>query len=258
MKNCRHSAKAVCLKRNVFVFGGINSSNNNLITSVEKYSLSDGSWSNVSHLYGRSNYCICSFMDKIYLFGGCSNRSLVDSTLQFDPNRTNNDSWKEVAGMIKAREDAACAVFEERIIVSGGYNGGYNRRLKSVESYDVIGNEWSSMPNMTKCRGLHNLVVVKDKLFVIGYSTDNCEIYDSIGKRFVALRSNSLPYNKEYDRLENVINVGNKILAFNEASNYAYAFSDVLCYDVERNKWSVKSDECKSLIRYSVVSIPSC
>lgn len=41
----------------------------------------------------------------------------TNSGLHFDKN---NYSWKELVKMNEARSSAACAVFEERVVVSGG------------------------------------------------------------------------------------------------------------------------------------------
>ena len=59
--------------------------------------------------------------------------------------------------MIQARDNAACAVFEGKIVVSGGYDNNDND-LNTVETYDVIGNEWSPMADMISVRFLKALV----------------------------------------------------------------------------------------------------
>merc|ERR1712240_747026 len=109
-------------------------------------------------------------MDKIFIFGGFGIKSRLSSCLQFD---TSDFSWKGVSGMKEVRSHAACAVFEERIVVCGGGNVA-NGKLKSVESYDVIPDKWWPMPSMNKGRNPLRLVVVGKKLFVVSEST--CEV----------------------------------------------------------------------------------
>ena len=70
---------------------------------------------------------------------------------------------KKVAGMNEARRDAACTVFEGRIVVSGGLDINYNK-LNTVDSYDVIADEWSPMANMIQSKRYHSSVVVRNKL----------------------------------------------------------------------------------------------
>ena len=45
------------------------------------------------------------------------------------------------------RENASCAVFEGRIVVTGGYNDNEGL-LNTVEAYDHIDYSWKNMPNM--------------------------------------------------------------------------------------------------------------
>ena len=100
-------------------------------------------------------FCKCAFMDKVFILGGCNDRASTFSCLQF---ATSNNSWKEVVRMNEARSRA---VFEERIVVSGGI-GNNNNVLKIVESFDVLPDKWSSMPNMNFAKCSHSLVGVKN------------------------------------------------------------------------------------------------
>ena len=58
---------AVCLKGEIYVFGGYDNVNN-LVKSIERYSLSTNKWSKVTSIYdNRVDFCACSFMDR-YMF----------------------------------------------------------------------------------------------------------------------------------------------------------------------------------------------
>ena len=247
MNKRRRNAKTVCLKGFVYVFGGhINEGYS--IANFERYSPFDDCWSNVTDMFDdRTNYSICAFMDKIYIFGGYNTGSLLNSTLQLDPNLTSGNKWKEMATMNQRRRHSASAVFEGKIIVTGGIDNNFIS-LNTVESYDVIGNEWSPMPNMIKGAAGHSLVVVKNKLYVVGSSTHACEFYDSICKMFVALKSNmSVKYYHSYK----AINVGPMIYVFLGNT------STILCFDIETNKWSEESCEItENVYDYSIVNIP--
>ena len=70
--------------------------------------------------------------------------------------------------MKKARRDTACVVFEGRIVVSGGYSSVDSQILNTVEVYDVFADEWSTMTSLNRRRRWHQMVVVRDNLFVIG------------------------------------------------------------------------------------------
>ena len=196
----------------------------------------------------RTSFCACAFMDKIFILGGhCFNKHddwiVMNSCLQFD---SNDNSWKEVCEMKEEREVSACIVFQENIVVSGGENFNDVNDLNSVESYDVFGNKWTSMPNMVNYQSFHNLVVVKNKLFVIGLGTENCEFFDNACKKFVVLKHQQyIYYNKS-------VSIGNIIFIFQEFS------SSVICYDVVKNEWSEEPCEvAKYLKDFTCVKIPS-
>ena len=140
-------------------------------------------------------HCICScvFMDKIFIFGGFHKKDVYDddyiittkSCLEFN---TKYNNFKEIAGMNVARWDAACTIFEESILVSGGIDND-DISLKSVESYDVFADKWSSMPNTINNHDRHCIVVVKDKMFVIDHGKSNSEVFDNVCNKFIALKS---------------------------------------------------------------------
>ena len=70
-----------------------------------------------------------------------------------------------------------------------------------------IDDEWLSIPNMVNCRHCHSLVGGGGKLFVIGFNSHTCEVFDNGSKPFVIFRSQFLSWNK-------AISIGNKILNF--------------------------------------------
>ena len=144
--------------------------------------------------------------------------------------------------MIVDRDFAACAVFQGKIVVSGGSD--INRHdLKSVESYDAFADEWTSMPNMIESKYNHSSVVVKDKLFVIGRKS--CEMFDSFCKKFVAVK---IP---PYTNCRKSVQIGNKIVVFQEQKSF------VFCYDVDKNRWSKEPfAETKCLESFSYVKLP--
>ena len=244
MTNKRESSKAVYLKGEVYVLGG-HDRNGNWINSVEKYSASTNTWKKVADMYDdRIDYCICAFMDKIFVIAGIISTSFkIDNPcLQFD---TKGCDWKEVAKLNESRFRSACGVFEGRIVVSGGTVNCLDN-LRTVESYDVITDKWSPMPDMINGKIRPDLVVVKNKLFVIANGIDTCEVFDSICKKFVALKS---PEINVY--CLQAFAIRNKIYVF---QNYGAA---VKCYDVDEDKWSDEACEVTKNVRsFSCVKVP--
>ena len=101
------------------------------------------------------------------------------------------------------------------------------------------------MPNTVKHLSFHSLVVVKDKLFVIGRGIESCEVFDNACKKFVVLKHQPSIY---YHRS---VSIGSRILIFQEKK------SSIVCYNVDKDEWSEESCEVtKYLEDFSCVKIP--
>ena len=212
--------------------------------SIEKFSVISKTWSQVAKMnVTREYFCACAFIDKIFLVGGKKIGGRTNSCLQFD---TSDYSWEEVAKINGARSSAACAVFEEKIVVCGGSNDNQSR-LNTVESYDVIPDKWSTMPVMNSGKYDHSLVVVKNKLFVISKTKDDCEVFDNICKKFIAIKSPKLYF---FHSIE-AYTIENKIFVLQDSS------SKIVTYDTNKNEWSEESCEVtKNLRSFSSVKVP--
>ena len=104
------------------------------------------------------------------------------------------------------------------------------------------------MPNMIERRICHSLVVVKNKLFVIGgyYSNGRCEVFESICNKFVSLES---PYSI---LLNKSLSIGNKMFIFYDNE------SVIVSYDVDKDEWSEEPCEFpkKHIYYRSCVKLP--
>ena len=191
----------------------------------------------------RSAFCAFTFMDIVFVIGGITQRTRTDSCLQFD---TKYYKWKEVARMNNGRSAATCAVFEERIVVSGGWDNNFDV-LNSVQSYDVAADTWSPMPNLIERRTCHSSVVVKRKLFVIGgrFNNGSCEVYNSISTKFVTLKFH-ISFGSN-----NALSIGTKIIIFQNNKPV------IVSYDVDKDEWSEEPCEAAKLKHYrSCVKLP--
>ena len=182
-------------------------------------------------------------MNKVYLFGGHDWKSgYLKSCLDFDAKKIR---WKEAAKFNEEKSLAACSIFEESIVVSGGYNG---QELNTVELYDAYSDSWTPMPNMIEERSHHSLVSLKSKLFAIGGANlnTNCEVFDKTSNMFVAFET---PKFHSHD--VTAVSIASKIFVFQDFEDY------VLCYDVDKDVWS--ENWCKalqSISDYPAVRVP--
>ena len=114
------------------------------------------------------------------------------------------------------------------------------------------------MPNMIYRRRFHKSVAFKNKLFLIdGDHTKTCEVYDSISKKFVLLKSPDsrlINYNNyNYKFPEAVISIRSKFYVFYEKK------STCLIYDIENNTWSEEHFELKkNMSFFSCAKVPQC
>ena len=245
MKTARQYSKAVCVGGEVYVFGGIDADAD--IVSVERYSPVTNAWEIVADMHDdRENFCACSFVDSVYVFGGYL-EGKINSCVKFD---IKTRQWKKVAEMNEARSHASCAVFQGRIVVSGGVN---DERLNTVEVYDHIADMWSYMPNMTVQRFNHKSVAVQDKLFIVGgIWSRTCEIFDSTSCRFISLKPNKSSLEELLMFPAEVFSVGKKLVVFSNQMNAT------LHYDVEIDEWSEKLCEVtENLQDYCCAKLPT-
>ena len=234
MNKTRCRFGAVCIKGEVYVFGGYDK-NYKTLRSVEKYSPATNTWEHVAHMMDdRKFFSYCSFMDDVYIMGGykCNGANITATCFEFN---TKSLKWKEVSSMNDRRKQSASSVFEGRIIVSGGYNNG---SLNTVEAYDHVGDTWENMANMVKERFGHKSVAVKNKLFVIGgFVKSDCEVFDSTTNKFTLLKQPTVAPKYFLRQPSGAFTFGSKIFVLrNEGS--------VIIYDFENDEWSEKT--CKA------------
>ena len=252
LKTSRSNHKTVYCGGSIFVFGGFDG-NNNFVKPVVKYSLTsnrrDKKWVQVAEMSGtRFNFCACSFMNQILIVGGCKNRNTTNendqyfhhfyqSNYHFDLASkfdTKSYEWSAISKMSEARSLAAVAVFEERVVVTGGQNS--EGILKTVTWYDHLSDEWTPMPSMINRRFGHGSVVFKNKLYVIGrinsLPNETCEVFDSFCNKFVAFKN--IPGNayRCFCPIE-VYMFGNKLIIFHSNSS-----SSAHVFDIESEEFS--------------------
>ena len=235
LRQCRN--KTIYCKGNIYVFGGYDEK---LITRVEKYSLITNTWEYVGDWSdSRREFCACAFMDSIFVIGGCNR--FLDSFNTCKKFNTKDKKWntrcKWNAKMNDVRAGAACTIFEERVVVSGGRRSRVGGdQLNTVEVYDHVADTWSYMPSMVETRYCHSSVAYKNKLFVIGGILGNggnsYEVFDSACKKFVLLKQKSNSVKFSFDNLVQAFSIGNKLITLSNLSQAA------VCYDVEKDEWS--------------------
>ena len=187
---------------------------------------------NIYHCY----FCLCSFMEKIYLLGGFE-EDTTGVCYSFDPKTR---IWTKKQHMLLEKESASAVVFSGRIVVSGGKFWEDGEEIGEdelvpttfVEVYDHISDSWSEFPSMNKRRANHKSFAIRNKLFVFG-GHNTPEVYDSTCKKFVNLKVPTW-INKNYFRY--LYTMGSKIIM------------DSLFYDFEKDEWSEQTKEIPEIL----------
>ena len=146
------------------------------------------------------------------------------------------------------RHDAACAVFQERVVTCGGEYD--HLELSSAESYDVTTGKWRAFPHMTSQRRNHGLVAVRSRLFAVGDL--GSEVYNGAEgggwREMIAAPSIFC----------GALSLGSKIFLFEKKTGRVKT-GRVFSYDVDADKWTEedKSEEFNSKIKdFSCTKLP--
>ena len=188
-----------------------------------------------------AGYCVCTFMDSIFIMGGFFNNNQYKGTRYCCEFNVKTKKWRRIANMNQARINADSAVFEGRVVMSGGTaeleGFGPSEGTNTIEAYDHVSGTWSYMPSMVHSRYNHQLFAVGNRLFATGGNTLTCEVYDSVSKRFTALKLPPdfvwLEFNTSCSFL-----LGRKFFVF-----HTDCYPKVVSYHVDEEKWSEESFE---------------
>ena len=131
--------------------------------------------------------------------------------------------------MIYSRVDAACAVCNERIVVSGGII--HCDKIATVEEYNYFTNKWKIMLSIEKRRCRHASVSCKNKLYVIGGYTTTCGVFDSLSKKFAFIKPFCTASRFDDNVANRVVAIGSKIILFQRNTGI------IAIYDVDKEDW---------------------
>ena len=157
-----------------------------------------------------------------------SKSNFLSSFLKFDAK---SNGW-EAGDMGEEIVSAACAVFQGRVVVSGGFDLDSYPASRHVEACDHFSRSWAPMPDMVEARRDHAMVAAGNKLFVVGGMRRSCEVFD--GGRFVAIKERPGAINKTLVAA----------FAFGSSTVVAVVTGAVLWYDVTKDEWC--EEECEA------------
>ena len=166
--------KAVSIGSEIYVSGDFDDYST---LSFVRYSSSTKTWFKLPETKElKPGYYMSSFMQKVFII----NEFNYENSWYYD---IKTNIWTSIASMIEKRRYAACAVFEGKIVVSGGkkkekISNEVNQdgsmylslgckiiKLKSIEGYDFYENKWYYFPEMLSPRSNHFAISIGNKMF---------------------------------------------------------------------------------------------
>ena len=152
-------AKTAAIGSDMFVLNG---SDKKVRKTCCVYVRSRSTWKNLKPMPdSRKYFSVCSFINSIYIISGYLDEcGCVKGCFKYD---TNHNKWTKIADLKIDRSRSTCAVFEGKIVATGGFR--YNGITKSAESYDHHENKWSHFPDMIGWRDKHSSFSMGNKFF---------------------------------------------------------------------------------------------
>ena len=108
-----------------------------------------------------SGHCAVKLDNFIYCVDGWESNKVYQMKLN-DPVL----KWREVASMNEERIGSVCAVFNEKLVIAGGWS--ILTSLNSTELYEEQSNTWRMISSLNRSRRSHALVVCEGRLYAIG------------------------------------------------------------------------------------------
>ena len=167
---------------------------------------------------------IGGYLDKCGYFKGCYKYEIK------------HNKWTKMADLNISRSDLTCAVFEGKIVATGGFR--FSGRTKSAESYDHHENKWSHLPDMIGWRDDHSSFSMGNKFFVIGGNSNvDAEVFESTSRKFTLFNLKIL-CEKLYKCKCGTVNICRKMFVF--CSCYTNKQPMLHVYNLDKKRWVSK------------------
>ena len=203
----------------------------------------DISWSEISPMpvsRGLSQAVVLN--DKIYVIGGMiEGNELPTNTVDvYDPL---SDTWeRNIPRMKHPRIYHSANVVNGKIYVMGGCERCWGEIVtKSVEVYDPLTNEWTSIGNMPEAKGGFGTVVIDNKIYTFGgtlfrddYVYNSVHVFDPSNNSWEKL--SDMPYPREF--MAAATHKGKAYLMGGISGPPWEALQTITAYDPVLDKWT--------------------
>jgi len=183
MPCCRENFAAVAVDDIIYLLGGYYETPDGGVTECPNtsYNTTSQTWSNLPS--GRAcdlvryGHAAAVVGRDIYIVGGCADYEYLDTMRSYN---VDSKKWTYALSLIPTpRTNCAAVAIGVEIIVIGGTTS-TDKRLMTVEAYDTISQEWTTLPSMNYGRmGCAVTTILDDtNILVVGGSDDAiCEVF---------------------------------------------------------------------------------
>ena len=209
---------------------------------LEVYNLLDESLNRYSDLPCETfGHCALSLDNFVYCLGGESAEEFMHTSTAkvYRLNiKAANSQWEEVASMSEERCAFGAAMWNGKLVVTGGYKYNDQTRMSSTELYEPHSNIWKQIALMNDVRSHHALIVADNKLFAVGgYSVlqgclSSVEQLDNVDGQWKFVKSMI-----EKRRILAAVTYNNDIYAIGGCLS-GRVLKTVEKYDLSKDEWS--------------------
>jgi len=167
MLTARTQFACVDVNGKIYVLGGRDKVNGNIISTIEVYDPTADTWTELNPMPNPRAAYGWSVNDIIYIIGGTNGTTTLTTVEAYDPIA---ETWTAKAPMNTPRAGYGIGVVDGIIYVFGGHTG--STRTNAVEAYDPATDAWT--PKASMPAGLDSLsaAAVNGKIYIIGGCCD--------------------------------------------------------------------------------------
>ena len=206
------------------------------------------------------DFTVTSLNEDFFVIGGyLKSEGVAHEAHKYNPIR---NEWKQLASMETGRAGHCTVVLEDLIYVIAGHNT--HICLNSVESYNTLSNQWSTVPALTNARRYFSAAAVSGKIVVVGGYCEigaltaakiepSCEIFDPFLNQWSVVSSPKVPRGAC-----GILTVDNTVYVFGGQGEGGFLDS-VECFDVKCNEWhelAVTMPVALSFVQASLLKVP--
>lgn len=112
----------------------------------------------------RRNASSLTYNNKIYVFGGISGKTILDSVEVYD---IENDTWTTSPTMPIPRHSHKSILYQDKVYIIGGYNN-TDGILDRLDIFDLKTNQWTTGASMSEPKSGFSAEIIDEKIYCIG------------------------------------------------------------------------------------------